>query len=300
MIRFETLSKSYRISPGPGRKAGAVEALRGVSAAFQEGGIIGVVGPNGAGKSTLFSLLLGFLEATDGVITIDDAQPRDYVRTHGAAYLPERFQLPRDWTIGSALRALTGLDHSGRDVGSLLEEFDLVSYANSAAHTLSRGTMQRVGLAQAFATPRKLVVLDEPTEGLDAIWRIRFRERVLGLKSSERLIFIASHDLNEVERIADRVLVLNRGQITEDIDLSARSDEPRDYSLVLQTDHADVSQLFENVRSSGDGRYTVHANGSVDLSARLAALLERGAVIVSVAPAAQLEERVSRAAQDRP
>lgn len=297
MIKLDAVDKTFKIAPGPGRKARVVEAVRAVTASLEAGTIIGVVGPNGAGKSTLFGLLLGFLEATSGTITIANLDPRAYVRRHGACYLPERFQLPRDWTIRGAIQALLALDKSTRSADDVLAEYDLTSYANAAAHTLSRGTMQRVGMAQAFATPRNLVVLDEPTEGLDPLWRVRLRESVRGLRSPERIILVASHDLAEIERIADRVLILQDGTITEDLDLSVDRAAPRDYALRLAAPHDAVNEIFPESLPTGDGQYTVRVANAADLSARLGALIEAGAIIVAVQPAADLEQRVTRAAQ---
>ncbi|HUP88589.1 MAG TPA: ABC transporter ATP-binding protein [Longimicrobiales bacterium] len=295
MIRFENVVKQYRIAPGPGRKAGVVEALREVSAVVEPGEVVGVVGPNGAGKTTLFGLVLGFLEATAGVVRIDNAEPRAFVRANGASYLPERFQLPRDWTIQHALRALLKLDGAKQDVVELLQEYDLTSYANAAAHTLSRGTMQRVGIAQALATPRRLVVLDEPTEGLDPVWRIRFRESVMRLRSPERVVFIASHDLTEVERVADRVVIMNQGRITDSLDLRSQSREPRDYILTLANEHEAVASLFNTARVMGNAVYAVTVESAGDLSTRIAALLEAGATLVSVTPGTSLEQRITQA-----
>lgn len=299
MIRLDGIGKSFRVAPGPRRRAGVVEALADVTANFEPGEVVGIVGPNGAGKSTLFGLLLGFLEPTSGDLVIDGLDPRSYVRKHGAAYLPERFLLPRDWPIRGALASLLSLDKSNTDVDKLLDDFELTEYAGAPAHTLSRGTLQRVGLAQAFASARKLVVLDEPTEGLDAIRRIRFRERVQQLKSPDRVVFIASHDLAEVERLADRIIILSRGRVTETIEVTSQSAAPQDYALQLAEDHAAVVTLFEDARRSGDASYVIRAASPADLSARIAALIEAGAVLQSVTPSIDLEARVSRAAQEK-
>jgi len=294
MIEFDTVSKSFRVPPGPRRKAGVVEAIRAISTTIEKGGITGVVGPNGAGKTTLFALLLGFLEPTSGDIAIDGADPRKYVQRYGANYLPERFQFPRDWSVRAGLRALLGLDGDKQSVDKLIDRFDLQEFAQARALTLSRGTMQRVGIAQAVAAPRNLMVFDEPTEGLDPIWRVRFRELVRTLRSPDRAILIASHDLNEVERIADRALVLRDGAISEIVQLRASAEQPSDYTIVLATPHSEVARLFEKVRTPDQTTYHVSVADARDLSARLAALIESGATIVSVTPSGALEERIVR------
>lgn len=293
MIELKAVGKNFRVAPGPGRKAGVVVALRNITTSLETGTIIGVVGPNGAGKTTLFGLLLGFLEATDGDIAIDGAAPRDYVRRHGASYLPERFQLPRDWTVRSALHALLSLEASPRPVDDILAEYELTQYATAAAHTLSRGTMQRLGVAQALAAPRNLVVLDEPTEGLDPLWRVRFRESVQQLRADGRTVLIASHDLVEIERLADRVIVLKGGTIADDISLSSERSDPREYSMVLSAASERFGEYFPRHRVTGHASYAVTVDDAVDLTARLRALLESGAIVVSVTPDADLEQRIT-------
>lgn len=297
MIELSSVGKTFRIAPGPGRKAGVVTAVRDITLSLDAGLIVGIVGPNGAGKTTLLGLLLGFLEATTGSVTIDGLDPRSYVRRHGASYLPERFQLRREWTVRAALRALLSLDGSAHHLDGLMDQFELNALAGAAAHTLSRGTMQRVGIAQAVAVPRRIMVLDEPTEGLDPVWRVRFRELLRELRSAERTILIASHDLAEMERVADRVLILNNGTLTETVDLRPQEGQPSDFTIVLKAPHAAIATLFADARVAGDAIYTVTVANAEDLSARLAALLESGATVVSVNPTASLEQRITRAAQ---
>lgn len=295
MIQLDGVGKTFRIAPGPGRRGGTVVAVRGLTLLIAPGEVVGVVGPNGAGKTTLFGLLLGFLEATTGSITIHGMEPRRYVRKHGANYLPERFQLPREWTLRAALQGLLKLDGSARPVDDVLAEYDLTAFADAAAHTLSRGTLQRVGVAQALATPRDLVVLDEPTEGLDPLWRVRFRETVLGLRAASRAVLIASHDLNEIERVADRVVIMKAGAITEEITLHHDAATARDYTLVLAAPHDSVAAIFAHAVATGGSSYVVAVTDTIDLNARLAALIDAGAQVVSLTPAVGLEERVTRA-----
>ncbi len=302
MIQLEGVGKTYRPGPSAPRGAPPVEALAGVSLHVPAGEAWGVVGPNGAGKSTLLALLLGFLHPTAGTIEIAGDDPRTYVRRQGAAYLPERFGLPPEWSVLAALRALAGLEGlapgaaRGR-VDALLDRFELAPHAGKTLGTLSRGLLQRVGLAQALLAERALVVLDEPTEGLDPLWRIRFRALVEELKRAGRTILIASHDLGEVERLADRALLLDAGRVREIMDVGARGDVAT-YRLELAAEAPSLGDVFPGAVAADPGRpvYLVTAADPAELSRRLAALIDTGGIVAAVAPAAEaLEERVRRA-----
>jgi ABC-2 type transport system ATP-binding protein len=256
-----------------------------------------VVGPNGAGKSTLFGVILGFLHATSGDVSIDDAHPRDYMRRHGVGYVADRFALPPGWPVRRAMAALAelgGLDAAR--TARTLRDFGLDPHADKNIGALSRGLLQRFGLAQAFAAGRDLLVLDEPAEGLDPIWRIRLRDRIARERADGRTILLASHDLAEVQRVADTVIVLDDGTVRETIQLTgdAAPDVHCAYSLVLERPFDRIAEVFPNAQTTDvPHAYTVMAADVADLNRRLAALIEIGGRIVSVAPdAAMLERRV--------
>ncbi|HEX6939837.1 MAG TPA: ABC transporter ATP-binding protein [Longimicrobiales bacterium] len=333
MIELDDVTRIYPAAPGRGRTD--TTALSHVTLSIPEGGVWGVVGPNGAGKTTLFGLILGFLYPTEGTVRIGGLEPRRYLRRHGAAYLPERFRLPPEWTLGAALRALAGLEGvkgpAARErVAALLERFDLAPHAAKPIGALSRGLHQRLGLAQALLADRPLVVLDEPTEGLDPLWRIRFRDLIAELRDAGRTILIASHDLAEVERLADRVVLLEAGRVREVFDVARAAGGPLAYRLTLAAPSPAVAETFPGAveAPAGDGgraipaggdpatarppaagagpapaavpagatSYLIEVSDATELSARLAALLDIGAVIAAVTPAAErLEERVRRA-----
>ncbi|MGH7504370.1 MAG: ABC transporter ATP-binding protein, partial [Longimicrobiales bacterium] len=217
MIRFENVTKRY----GAARRHGTA-ALRDVSLSVPRGGAYSVVGPNGAGKSTLFALTLGFLRPTTGTIIVDEAAPRDYVRRHGAGYLPERFGPPAAWRVRDALHAFARIDgEPAARADAALERWGLTEHATKELGELSHGLRQRVGLAQALLAPRELVMLDEPHEGLDPLWRVRLREAVLELRAEGRTIVIASHDLAEVERMTEHAVLLDDGQVREVLETAA-------------------------------------------------------------------------------
>ncbi len=295
VIKIENVAKRFRITPGPGRKAGVVDALIDVSVQISAGEVIAVVGPNGAGKSTLFSLILGFLEPTAGELSIGDEEPRSYMRRHGAGYLPERFRLPPEWIVRDAVRAFARLDRvDPTRADAAIESFGLSEHANKSMATLSHGMLQRVGLVQALLAERALLVLDEPSEGLDAFWRVRFRDVIAQERARGATILIASHDLAELERLADRAIVLEAGQVREIVPLRDRT-EVRAYRLELAAAHSAFADVFPGARAAAEPHsFIVDVSDVADLNRRLAALIDAGAAIVSVTPADTLEERVTR------
>ncbi|HSK18650.1 MAG TPA: ABC transporter ATP-binding protein [Longimicrobiales bacterium] len=290
MIELREVTKRY------GRRGAAPEAVRALSLTFSPGTVWAVVGPNGAGKSTLLSLLLGFIRPTEGAITIAGETPRDYLREHGAGYLPERFSLPARWRAGEALRMFSRLERvPAADAERTVELLGLAPHLDKRAGELSRGLLQRVGLAQALLARRSLIVLDEPTEGLDPVWRVRLRDIVAELRAESRTMVIASHDLSEIERIADRALVLDSGAVRDLLDVRG-PDITAEYRLRLDAPCAAVAEAFPGADQLNDREYLVHVTGAAELSQRLGGLIALGAVIAAVEPVRRdLEERVRTA-----
>jgi ABC-type multidrug transport system ATPase subunit len=259
------------------------------------------VGPNGAGKSTLFGLLLGFLKATSGTIRMAGLEPRDYTRRQGTGYLPERFRLAPRWPVRTALHAfasLTAREGTAALVDRALTRFGLEEHADKTVGALSRGLLQRLGLAQALLGNPELFVLDEPTEGLDPIWRLHFRELISELKNSDPppTILMASHDLNEIERLVQHVVLLDAGAVRDSFDITQATTGERRYRIALQAPLSELQTVFPAVHLVENQRvFTVTVLDAHDLSTRLAALLALGAVVESVQPADGLEERVRAA-----
>jgi ABC-type multidrug transport system ATPase subunit len=287
MIELKGVSKQY------GRKNAGPVALRDVTLSIPAGSVWGVIGPNGAGKSTLLGLVLGFLRPSAGTVTIADVSPRDYLRMHGASYLPERFALPPAWRVEEAVQMLARLDNSPASTASdTLTRLGLDQHARKRVRELSRGLLQRLGLAQALLARRGLVVLDEPTEGLDPIWRIALRDIIADLRAGGATILISSHDLGEVERITDRAVILEGGAVSDIIDTRSAV-QWLSYRITLATSFDRVREAFPAAVPVSGSAYTVAVTGPVELNERLGALIALGGVVTEVAPLQQpLEERV--------
>jgi ABC-2 type transport system ATP-binding protein len=219
MIELRNITKLYRAP-----LAAPVRALDGVTLRVATGSVLGVIGLNGAGKSTLLRLLLGYVQPTEGEATIAGLPPRVYAERHGVAYVPERVAIPGWWTVRGALRAYAMLGHLGDDawdrVEAALGRLGLEPLAERRVGRLSKGNVQRVAIAQALLGDRKLMVLDEATDGLDPVWIAELREIVAEWRAAdpERTVVLASHNLPEVERVADAVLVLHAGKARERIE----------------------------------------------------------------------------------
>jgi ABC-2 type transport system ATP-binding protein len=212
VIALDGVSKTFRSLTGRRR----VVALREFSLAIGRGEVVGIAGPNGAGKSTLISLILGFLHPTAGQVRVAGEAPRRYVETRGVGYLAESFVLPPRWGVVEALRrfaVLGGLAAPAAAIEEAIERTGLGEHRRKTVKQLSKGTLQRLGLAQALLVPRDLVILDEPTHGLDPVWTQKFRDLVRESRRPERTLLIASHNLDELERIADRVAIIHQGQL---------------------------------------------------------------------------------------
>ena len=232
MIRLENVIKDYR-GPVGGLFGRRVRALDGVTVEVPAGSALGIIGLNGAGKSTLLRVLLGYVRPTAREARIAGLHPRAYAERHGIAYVPERVAIRAGWTVRGALRAYAMLGDLGEDsrvrVDAALARLGLEELADRRVGTLSKGNVQRLGIAQTLLADRKLMVLDEPTDGLDPVWIAELRTIIGDWRrmDPERVLIVASHNLPEVERLTDRVLVLHDGRVREEIDLrGARPGSP--------------------------------------------------------------------------
>ena len=212
-VSVDGLSKSY--ANGWSRSRGKL-ALSNLSFRVRAGQSFGIIGPNGAGKTTLVKLLLTVLRPTAGTIRIFGENPElSHVRAR-IGYLPERLALAPASTpvefLNSVCR-LKRLADSDADIERQLARVEMSSDANKRIKTFSKGMKQRVGLASALLGAPDLLVLDEPTDGLDPIGRAQFRNILLEEKQRGATVILNSHLLSEAERICDAVAILVHGVI---------------------------------------------------------------------------------------
>lgn len=193
-----------------------VHALRGVDLQVGSGEIFGLLGPNGAGKSTLVKVLLTVIKPTRCTGSLLGAKVGDKSVLSQVGYLPEHHNFPKYLTSRQLLRhfgAMAGVDRATRNrkADELLETVGMSDWATHKLGSYSKGMRQRVGLAQALMNDPKLVVLDEPTDGVDPIGRRDIREVLVRLKAEGRTVFLNSHLLSELEMVCDRVAIMVHG-----------------------------------------------------------------------------------------
>ena len=214
-IDVQNLRKSYRVGRFGRRR---IEALGGVSLRVGQGEIFGLLGPNGAGKTTLIKILLGIVSPSGGAGELWGLPTGSRAGRKAVGYLPENHRLPRHHTGNSALSffgSLSGLSRGEirRKRGPLLAAVGLAEWGNTSIKKYSKGMLQRLGLAQAMLHDPQLLILDEPTDGVDPVGRSEMRALLQNLKSAGKTIFINSHLLQEVELVCDRVAIMDRGKL---------------------------------------------------------------------------------------
>jgi ABC-2 type transport system ATP-binding protein len=240
MIDVERLTRTY----------GAVRAVDDVSFSIGPGEIVGLLGHNGAGKTTIMKMITGFLEPGSGSIRIDgldmDADRRAIQALIG--YLPENCPLYPEMTVTGYLAytaALHGVRENG--LGALLRETlartGLLERAGQTIGTLSRGYRQRVGVAQAILHRPRIIILDEPTNGLDPT-QIQHMRTLIRELAREATLIISTHILQEVQAVCDRVIIIQHGKKVLDSRLDALSSG---YRLLVSTDRAEAAGLLTSV-----------------------------------------------------
>jgi ABC-2 type transport system ATP-binding protein len=197
---------------------GKVHALRGIEMRVRRGEIFGLLGPNGAGKSTLVKILMTVISPTKAVGTVL-GQPVGHKHTLGRlGYLPEHHRFPEYLTGAQVVDfygAMCGVsrDERRKRTPELLELVGMKDWASAKVKGYSKGMRQRVGIAQALAADPDLVVLDEPTDGVDPVGRRDIREMLQRIKAKGKTVFLNSHLLSELEMVCDRVAILVQGRV---------------------------------------------------------------------------------------
>jgi ABC-2 type transport system ATP-binding protein len=198
------------------RRYGDVLALDRVSLDIRAGELVGLLGPNGAGKSTLINLFVGLRRPTSGVVELFGGSPGDPVARRGIGVTPQETGLPETLRVGEIVDFVSAHFPDREDRGELLARFGLGDLVRRQVGGLSGGQRRRLAVALAFAGKPRLVFLDEPTTGLDVEARRTLWEGIRSFHEDGGTVLLTSHYLEEIEALADRVVVVGSGRVLAD------------------------------------------------------------------------------------
>lgn len=253
--------------------------------------VTALLGPNGSGKSTLLHLLSGLLRPLEGTITLGERPLQRVLESRGVGVLSQSFPPTTRLSARRWLQIAAKLRAAGSPTVEDCLDADLLEVADRPFGKLSRGQSRRIGLALARLGAGPYLLLDEPAEALDPMALISFRSAILDARDSGKTVLIASHILSEVERVADCVIFLSRGQVLRQIDRTTPETRERMTQVVVfrlaGPDLAAISgdAAVSSYRQDADGRVHLLLRGSAaDCSPILRRVLEVGGVIDSVSP----------------
>ncbi len=267
-IEIRHLTKDYPLAGGRQR----VRAVDDLSLCIRPGEVFGLLGPNGSGKSTTLKALLGLLTPTLGECRLAGLPGSDPAAHRAVGYLPEAPYFPRFLSGRELLRfhaRLAGLPRAGREerIASGLERVGLARAADRRIATYSKGMLQRVGLAQALVAEPSILILDEPTAGVDPVGAAEIAALVREQKARGRTVLLCSHLLGQIEEVCDRVAILHRGRLLAEGTLDDLLGCPGRRSLVVENLPEEEFAAF--------GRWLAERGGRLHAVERPAARLDR-------------------------
>ncbi len=290
MIEVKNVTKKY----------GTIVAVDNISFDVKDGEIVGFLGPNGAGKSTTMNMITGFIEPTNGQIVINgnDISRKPKKAKKDIGYMPENVPLYYELTAREFVKYMAELKMVKRDirkqeVDRVIKEVGLEEVQNKLIRNLSRGYKQRVSLAGALIGNPDVIILDEPTVGLDPkqITEIRSLIKKLGRKHT---VILSSHILSEISQICERVIIINKGKIIA-IDtpenLEKATKEKNNISIIVEDPKDNMKTLKEKIKqiesvelikdnNDGTKQYMVTCSSSTDLRKKLFEVLPKEEIVI--------------------
>ncbi|MBI3137443.1 MAG: ABC transporter ATP-binding protein [Sphingobacteriales bacterium] len=224
MIRIEQVNKKFR----------RLQVLENISARFDQGQVIALIGPNGSGKTTLIKSILGMVRPDSGKIFVREQQVNgDPAYRKDIGYMPQIGRYPDNMKVGQLFRMMTKIRNAsstGLDE-DLYRQFDIPSITEKPMRTLSGGTRQKVSAALAFLFNPPILILDEPTAGLDPLSSEILKEKIITEKKKNKLILITSHVLSDLEELTTHIMYLQEGKMQFLKDLQTLQEETGELKL---------------------------------------------------------------------
>ena len=290
MIQVENITKKY----------GNFVAVNNINFEIEEGEIVGFLGPNGAGKSTTMNMITGFIEPTSGKIVVDgyDISKKPKKAKKQIGYMPEGVPLYSDLTVKEFVTYMAEIKNVDKKekkqmVQKVLEETGLLDVQNKLNKNLSRGYKQRVSMAGALVGNPKVIILDEPTVGLDPkqVTEIRALIKKLG---ENHTVILSSHILSEVSQICNRVIIINKGQIVAiDTPENLEKKVVKDNSVYVTVEDPEnkmenIKEKLENVKEvklieeneDKTKKYMITANEDIDLRKNIFEVLAKEQITI--------------------
>lgn len=261
-LLLQNVSKSY----------GSVKALKDISVSLKKGEVVGLLGPNGAGKSSLMKILTGYYKEWEGQISFDTLDLKGDLQSiqKQVGYLPENNPLYNEMYVIEYLKYVGGLHKlKNPPFKEILEKTGLVEHQSHKIQTLSKGYRQRVGLAAALIHDPQLLILDEPTTGLDPNQLVAIRKLIREL-GKDKTVLLSTHILQEVDALCDRVIIINKGEIVLDQALEAirnKQEQIIEVSFDYRIELVALEKLpnVKKVINTHDFDYELHINSTQDM-----------------------------------
>ncbi|QSQ15078.1 ABC transporter ATP-binding protein [Myxococcus landrumensis] len=289
---------------GVSKRFGPKVAVSGVSFTVPRGVVYGLIGPNGAGKTTTFSMMCGYLYPSEGSLKVMDVDPSTPGALKGRlGALPQDAVLPPGWEVGALLMywaRLSGLASPEKEAREALEQVGLMEAWNVQTQALSHGMAKRTAMAQALMGRPPLVLLDEPTAGLDPRIAAQVRQVIKDMKGKQTVV-VSSHNLQELEELCDAAAILDKGVLAQAGSMSELTGLGAEFRVQIArgtvippelTALADVT----DARMEGEHILVVRFGGNAKpeevISRVVAHLLQTGVLILGVSQGRRLEDRV--------
>ena len=261
-LLLQNISKSY----------GAVKALKGLSITLEKGEVVGLLGPNGAGKSSLMKILTGYYKEWEGQISYEGLDLKtDLQRIQKqVGYLPENNPLYNEMYVVEYLKYVANLYKlDNAPYKEILKKTGLLDHQLHKIQTLSKGYRQRVGLAAALIHDPQLLILDEPTTGLDPNQLVEIRKLIRQL-GKDKTVLLSTHILQEVDALCDRVIIINKGEVVLDQaleELRSKQEQIIEVSFDYRIELVALEKLpnVQKVVNTHDFDYELHLSGTQDM-----------------------------------